>query len=165
MLRSKTLTMSTGQELSERFVLNRCDSCYKVTEGGHRCSNCKMKVYCSEICQNKDWSVHKICCEDLKKSDDKRKKKEHGRRKAGKKRMVKQAEYCEAVGASFQMIDAFSKLMTEKGFEAETEEMEKLMEGNSSSIMFKKPKKEMMLAMAKLTKKYVSQDNEEQESV
>merc|ERR1711909_241377 len=163
MLRSKTLTMSTGQELSEKFVLNRCDSCYKVTEGGHRCSNCKMKVYCSELCQNNDWKVHKICCEDLKKSDDKRKKKEHGRRKAGNKRMLKQAELCEADGISFRMIDAFSKLMIEKGFEAETEEMEKLMEDNSARL-FSNERKEMYLAMAKITKKYLSQDNEDEES-
>jgi len=163
MVRSKALTMSTGQELSEKFVLNRCDSCYKVTEGGHRCSNCKMKVYCSELCQNNDWSVHKICCEDLKKSDDKMKKKEHGRRKAGNKRMVKIAEFREADGSSFHMIDAFSKLMTEKGFEAETEEMEKLMKDNSS-ILFSGQMKERMLAMAKITKKYLSQDNEDEES-
>jgi len=139
LVRSQNLTLSTGQELSEKFVLNRCDSCYKVTEGGHRCSNCKMKVYCSGICQNNDWPVHKICCEDLKKSEDKRKKKEHGRRKAGKKRMVKQAEFCESEGTSFHMIDEFSKLMTEKGYEAETEEMEKLMEKlmeDNSSILF-----------------------------
>jgi len=160
MLRSKTLTMSTGQELSERFVLNRCDSCYKVTEGGHRCSNCKMKVYCSELCQNNDWTVHKICCEDLKKSEDKRKKKEHGRRKAGKKRMVKRAEFCEADGTSFHMIDAFSKLMIEKEFEAETEEMEKLMKDNPARL-FSNQRKEMLLA----AKKLLSQDNEDQESV
>merc|ERR1712179_526902 len=132
--RSNALTTSTGQELAEKFVLNRCDSCYRVTEGGHRCSNCKMKVYCSELCQNNDWTVHKICCEDLKKSDDKRKKKEHGSWKAGKKRMVKQAEFCKVDGTSFHMIDAFSKLMIEKGFEAESEEMEKLMEDNSARL-------------------------------
>merc|ERR1712179_143144 len=160
--RSNALTTSTGQELSEKFVLNRCDSCYKVTEGGHRCSNCKMKVYCSEVCQNNDWLVHKICCEDLKKSDDKRKKKEHGRRKAGRKRMVKQAEFCEAAGTPFHMVDAFSKLMTEKGFEAETEQMEKLMEDNSSSVLFNKTKKEMTLALFKMTKKYLSQEKGDQ---
>jgi len=151
MVRSKTLTMSTGQELSEKFVLNRCDSCYKVTEGGHRCSNCKMKVYCSQLCQNNDWPVHKICCEDLRKSEDKRKKKEHGRRKAGKKRMVKKTEFNEADGTSFHMIDAFSKLMIEKGFEAETEEMEKLMEDNSAR-MFSNRNKEVILTLKKLGK-------------
>jgi len=156
MVRSKTLMLSTGQELAEKFVLNRCDSCYRVTEGGHRCSNCKMKVYCSELCQNNDWTVHKICCEDLKKSDDKRKKKEHGRRKAGKKRMVKQAEFCKVDGTSFHMIDAFSKLMIEKGFEAETEEMEKLMEDNSARL-FSNQKKEMFKAM----KRYLSHNNED----
>merc|ERR1711936_544599 len=158
-----TLRVVTRQELAEKFVLNRCDSCYRVTEGGHRCSNCKMKVYCSELCQNNDWTVHKICCEDLKKSDDKRKKKEHGRRKAGNRRMDKVTEFCEADGSSFHMIDAFSKLMTEQGFEAEKEEMEKLMKDNSS-ILFSGQKKEMMLAMAEITKKYLSQDNEDEES-
>ena len=107
--RSKHLTCVTGQQLIERFVLNRCDSCYKVTEGAHRCSNCKMKLYCSEVCQNNDWAVHKICCEDLKKSDDKRKKKKHGRKKAGTKRMIKQEKFGKEVNEGGDFCYSFMK--------------------------------------------------------
>ena len=108
-IRSKHLTVATGQQLIERFVLNRCDSCYKVTEGAHRCSNCKMKLYCSEVCQNNDWAVHKICCEDLKKSDDKRKKKKHGRKKAGTKRMIKQEKFGKEVNEGGDFCYSFMK--------------------------------------------------------
>jgi len=162
LIRSNWLISSTGQELSQRFVLNRCDSCYKVTEGAHRCSNCKMKLYCSELCQDNDWKVHKICCEDLKKSEDKRKKKEHGRRKSGKKRMIKQEDFCKEDGVSFHMIDALSKLMSEKGFAVGEEELEKVLQNNSSRYMPKK-EQEMMMMMAKITERYLSQNKEEED--
>jgi len=160
LMRSKCLIISTGQELSQRFVLNRCDGCYKVTEEAHRCSICKMKLYCSELCRNNDWKVHKICCEDLKKSEDKRKKKEHGRRKSGKKRMIKHENFFKKDGASFHMIDALSKLMSEKGFAAGEEEIGKVLENNSSRYMPKK-EQEMMMMMAKITERYLSENPED----
>jgi len=63
------LLISTGSSLSQRFSINRCHCCYRVTERVHRCSSCKVKVYCSEECQQKDWKVHMLCCEDLRKSE------------------------------------------------------------------------------------------------
>jgi len=60
-------TVLFSASLSQRLSTNRCHCCYRVTESVHRCSSCKVKVYCSEECQHEDWTVHNLCCEDLSK--------------------------------------------------------------------------------------------------
>jgi len=47
-----------------------CSVCQKVTVSLHkinRCGGCKMILYCSKACQQKDWSGHKKDCKSFKK--------------------------------------------------------------------------------------------------
>ena len=65
---SKELKMNvvfTSSYLKSRFQQNRCDFCHLLSFKVHRCSICMTKVYCSKECQEVDWKVHKLCCEQL----------------------------------------------------------------------------------------------------
>jgi len=134
--RARLLIVSTGQTLKERFVINRCDSCYRVTETVHRCK-CKIKVYCSQECRTVDRKVHKLCCEGLSKSDlhqNRKKKGNYVRREiVGKEMKKKFAKFCEEEGTPFWTVDKLTKLMSEEGFAAEYEEMDKALEDASNS--------------------------------
>ena len=55
----------TSSYLKSRFQQNRCDFCHLLSFKVHRCSICMTKVYCSKECQEVDWKVHKLCCEQL----------------------------------------------------------------------------------------------------
>ena len=152
--RARLLIVSTGQTLKERFVINRCDCCYRVTETVHRCK-CKIKVYCSPQCRHVDRKVHKASCDGLSKSDlhqNRKKKGNFARRKmVGKEMMKKFAEFCEEKGTPFWTIDKLTKLMSEEGFEAVYEVMDKALEEASHSNVFSDEVK-MMEVMAILMK-------------
>ena len=46
----------------------KCWFCKTHSSESHRCSTCKSRLYCSKVCQNEDWTVHKMICNDLKES-------------------------------------------------------------------------------------------------
>ena len=64
----------------------------------------------------------------------------------------------------FHMIDKFTRLMTDKGFAAGTEEVRKVVKNNSSRFMPEEDQ-EMVMMLAKINEKYLSQNNEDQESL
>ena len=39
-----------------------CSACGKIPEKPLKCSGCKLGVYCDEVCQRNDWSIHKAEC-------------------------------------------------------------------------------------------------------
>jgi len=46
-----------------RLWVMRCDCCFKLAEGVHRCENCLTKNYCSRKCMTEDWEKkHKDLC-------------------------------------------------------------------------------------------------------
>jgi hypothetical protein len=64
-----------------------CDGCKKFDVGGtklKRCGRCKAVRYCSEECQRKDWSKHKLTCHELTAEDA---EKEEIRQKMAEMRM------------------------------------------------------------------------------
>ena len=63
----------------------------------------------------------------------------------------------------FHMIDKFTRLMTDKGFAAGTEEVRKVVKNNSSRFM-PEEYQEMVMKFARINEKYLSQNNEDQES-
>ena len=63
----------------------------------------------------------------------------------------------------FHMIDEFTRLMTDKGFAAGTEEVRKVVKNNSSRFM-PEEYQEMVMKFARINEKYLSQNNEDQES-
>ena len=49
----------------EKYKVNVCHSCFKFSshEVVHRCGHCLTKVYCSKMCQTKDWNlIHRKIC-------------------------------------------------------------------------------------------------------
>ncbi|CAJ2504723.1 Uu.00g121170.m01.CDS01 [Anthostomella pinea] len=56
----------------------RCIYCEKP--GTHECSHCKSARYCSQQCQDKDWSIHRLLCSTHAEfTDDKRPSPDHAR--------------------------------------------------------------------------------------
>lgn len=52
-------------------VFTPCHSCGKISEGTiKKCGRCQFVRYCSEICQRKDWKIHKLSCNQLPEQED-----------------------------------------------------------------------------------------------
>lgn len=53
-------------EVEARPEMGHCSSCERVDEKANfrKCSNCKTAQYCDEVCQRKDWPLHKRICRD-----------------------------------------------------------------------------------------------------
>ena len=77
--------------------------------------------------------------------------------------MIKTKNFFKANGVSFHMIDEFTRLMTDKGFAAGTEEVRKVVKNNSSRFM-PEEYQEMAMMIARINEKYLSQNNEDQKS-
>jgi len=157
--RNRLLLSAEALALTERFVANRCDCCYKVTERAHRCSRCKTKIYCSEDCQHTDWKVHKICCQKSFESEDQQRRKKKGDgskvKRVGLRRMGKFQGMVERKGVSegADLVNTFTNLVSKNGFEAGFKAMGAVMEEANFGGLSEEGVKNMRL-MTGLMKNY-----------
>ncbi|KAI1118697.1 hypothetical protein F5Y14DRAFT_399420 [Nemania sp. NC0429] len=56
-------TMAATCPETDEDIRGQCTSCEK--QGEYTCRGCQYARYCSEECQNKDWPVHQLLCNDL----------------------------------------------------------------------------------------------------
>ena len=70
-LNSMTIDSSSSSSSSSSSKKKKnCLHCLKEVEGSSRCSRCRTALYCSKVCQEKHWPVHKNNCINSNDAED-----------------------------------------------------------------------------------------------